>query len=377
MNFYKHQKINLWILLYFFTITTHLFAENSEVPEKLELGKELPVKESFKEKYKLETMATPMISSNPNFGTSIGATVMTLFDIDKSNEKIPTSTLMLSASYSDRKSHYLGAFGSIFPDENWRIKTGYANFRVKSELDISGYDEKVKYTTDVNVLFAEGQHKIADNFYAGLRALVKHKQFSGDNEEGKDFLEGSGAEDGLSLGIGPVISYDTRDNQFYPTLGSFAVLSWLFNAEALGNETDYHIIEGFFNHYKELKTDHILAARIYGRFTPDDTPFTDLSTLGKKSDLRGYVAGEETANNIITAQLEYRWHFKPRWAIVGFVGESALFDNGDLNSDSLFTAVGGGIRYMVSEERKMHFRIDYAVGQGNSDGLYIGFGEAF
>ena len=136
-------------------------------------------------------------------------------------------------------------------------------------------------------------------------------------------------------------------------------------------------MQGELNGYKQYRPHHIVTGRLYGRFTPANTPYSGLSRLGQNSDLRGYVVGEHTANNLITAQLEYRWEFYKKWILVAFIGEAVLFDNDNIDSDSFYTSGGGGIRYRMSEERRVNFRIDYAAGEGNSEGLYVGLSEAF
>lgn len=173
------------------------------------------------------------------------------------------------------------------------------------------------------------------------------------------------------------MSYDTRDNRFYPYSGIFSEMSCMFHSEALGSDVNYHVLEGFLNGYKQYIPNHIITGRLYGRSTPDQTPYSGMSTLGQKADLRGYVAGEHVANNLVSIQAEYRWCFYGKWALVGFIGEAALFDNGDVDKDSFFISGGGGLRYTLSEERRANFRVDFAWGEGNSDGFYVGLNEAF
>jgi hypothetical protein len=78
----------------------------------------------------------------------------------------------------------------------------------------------------------------------------------------------------------------------------------MVHPDSFGNELDYYVIEGFLNGFHQFRPSHILAARLYGLFTPEDTPYSDLSSLGRRADLRGYVSGEHIANNLITLQLE-------------------------------------------------------------------------
>lgn len=333
--------------------------------------------ERFKEKYNLEFVAAPLVMFNPNFGNGGGAMGMALFDMDPDDDDLQASALSLTGLYSDRKSHVVGFGGSFFPNQDYRYKAGVGNGRIKGELDIDGFPETAKISTEFNAVFLEGQYCFADNFFAGARTIVKWIGYSPDNAAGSDYLELMNAVDTTSASIGPIISYDTRDNRFFPYKGLYSEVSCMINSKALGSDVNYHVLEGSLNGYKQHRKNHVVAGRFYGRFTPDDTPYSDLSTLGQKSDLRGFVAGEHVANNMIAIQLEYRWQFYNNWILVGFIGEAALYDNGDMSRDSFYTSGGGGVRYRLSDERRVNFRIDYAVGEGNSDGLYVGLTEAF
>jgi outer membrane translocation and assembly module TamA len=66
-----------------------------------------------------------------------------------------------------------------------------------------------------------------------------------------------------------------------------------------------------------------------------------------------------------------------QWALVGFVGQAALFDNDDLNGDDFYASAGGGIRYRLSKQRPVNLRVDFAIGEGGSSGFYVGLSEAF
>jgi hypothetical protein len=100
--------------------------------------------------------------------------------------------------------------------------------------------------------------------------------------------------------------------------------------------------------------------------------------LGRRNDLRGYTPGEYVGRNIIAAQAEYRWMFARRWGVVGFGGVAALYDGGlnSITSDQVFPGGGGGVRFVLHEENRVNFRVDYARG-ADDDGLYVSIGEAF
>lgn len=372
MNYHK-SKINAFyailIILSVIVLPGNGFSE--EEAKKKKEG------EGFKEKYNVEFVAVPLIMFNPNFGNGGGAVVMTLFDMDPENDDLQSSSLSLAGIYSDRQSHFLALGGQFFPSRYWRYKAGVVGGSIKSELDVDILPTRADISNNINAFVIEAQYGVAENIFAGVKTVTTWLTYSPDNDAGREYLALMGAEDDTSLSVGPVMSYDTRDNRFYPYSGILSELSCMFYSKDLGSDVNYHVLEGFLNGYKQYIPKHVIAGRLYGRFTPDQAPYSGLSTLGQKADLRGYVAGEYVANNLVTIQVEYRWQFYEKFALVGFIGEAALFNNGDLDSDSFYLSGGGGLRYTLSEERGANFKVDFAWGEGNSDGLYVGINEAF
>jgi hemolysin activation/secretion protein len=186
-------------------------------------------------------------------------------------------------------------------------------------------------------------------------------------------------EDTAGGGLGIVANRDTREHQRYPNGGSYTGFSGTTVPEWLGSEEGYYVLEGETNHYLKVRTGQVLALRAYGRFTPSDTPYSGLSTLGKRSDLRGYTSGEKVAENLISTQAEYRWMFTRRWGVVGFAGVATLYDGnlGNIETDNIYFSGGAGIRFRLHQENRVNFRVDYAVGENDQDGFYVGVMEAF
>ena len=333
--------------------------------------------QNFRERHNVDFVAVPLISASPSFGNGGGASAMAVFDYAPGSQGLPPSSAAVTGLYADRGSHFAGVFSRLFPSQDWRFKIGAANILVKNQLDIDGYEQRVDFGTTVNVALAEAVYRVFPHGYAGLKAMVKDLSYSADNESGAAYLEAVGAEETASGSFGPVFTYDTRDNPFFPYRGIYGELSLVAYPESLGNSADYFEVEGFLNGYWRMRPKHILAARLYARFTPDDTPYADLSTLGRRADLRGYVSGEQLANHLVDVQLEYRYQFLERWTLVGFIGEAALFDNDGLESDDLYASAGVGIRFMLNQARRVNLRVDVAVGEDDSQGFYIGLSEAF
>ena len=103
-------------------------------------------------------------------------------------------------------------------------------------------------------------------------------------------------------------------------------------------------------------------------------PFMNSAITGINGGLIVVAADDPSMHS---SQNEQDSRYYGKFAMVGFIGEAALFDNGDVDSDSFYLSGGGGLRYTLSEERGANFKVDVAWGEGNSDGLYVGINEAF
>lgn len=217
------------------------------------------------------------------------------------------------------------------------------------------------------------------NYFLGTHAGVVDMQYREGNDASKIYFNLFDVEDNLSGQFAFIGFHDSRDDVRYPENGNYSEANVTFVPEWLGSVEGYHALELFANQYISPFQRQVLAMRAYGRFTPSDTPYSGLSSLGRRSDLRGYTTGENIAENLIALQAEYRWLLTRRLGAVGFVGVSELYDGsiGNINQDTFYPSAGLGLRYMLNEENKMNFRFDYAWGSRDERGFYIGVGEAF
>jgi outer membrane translocation and assembly module TamA len=76
-------------------------------------------------------------------------------------------------------------------------------------------------------------------------------------------------------------------------------------------------------------------------------------------------------------QLEYRVRLKGRLGFVVFAGVGEVASRfPDFTFDDLLASAGVGVRYQISEEHPVNYRIDYAIGKDDGE-LYFAVGEAF
>ena len=329
--------------------------------------------------FKKNLAAAPIVVSNPNLGSGLGASGMYFFDIGDRQEDGPRSSIMALGAYTNTDSYFAGVLSNLhLHQDTIRGNFGIFHATVNNEYEIP-WGGEASFTTEALAALGQLSYRAWRNIFIGAQALVIDVGYDPDTPADRDYLERVGAEDSTTTGVGPVISYDTRDNINYPSSGTLIELKGFYKPEAFGNEVDYGVGDIAANHYIGLSESHILALRLYGRTGTDNTPYSDKSRLGQQSDLRGFKSGEVSARTMLAGQVELRWQFSERWGAVAFGGLAKLWDDDieELITEDIYYSGGIGVRYMLNTDQKINFRIDAAIGNDDNQGIYVGIQEAF
>lgn len=321
----------------------------------------------------------PIVVSNPNIGTGAGATGMFFYDVGGDGEGQPRSSAQLVGAYTHTDSYFVGLLNSLhLRRDQVRSKAGLFHARINNEFrDPLGGE--ADFATDVLAAYAQIAYRVQGDWFLGIQGLMSDVRYRPDTPQDADYLDRVGAEDTTSGGVGPVVSYDSRDNIHYPTSGTLAEIKGFYKPDAWGNAADYAVGDVAINHFIPLREDRVLALRLFGRAGTEDTPYTDKSRLGQQSDLRGFKSGEISGRTLVSGQVEHRWQLNQRWGAVAFGGLAKLWDDDleELITEDLYYSVGAGIRFMLNTDQKINFRVDAAVGNGDNKGIYVGIREAF
>jgi outer membrane protein assembly factor BamA len=313
----------------------------------------------------------PIISSSPTMGTGLGATSSYLY---KMGDKDPTSQLVGLAQYTDTNSYVAGLMNNMYLDEgNQRAMT--AAWYVNVNNDFNG----AEFVNEGYGVFHRQSWQIANNWFLGGQVIAQWNNFSADNAEGEDFLELTDASDSAVYGVGAYLTYDTRDNFYYPLTGSLFEATTVSYLDALGSDVDYDMLELTYTRYLTIRDKNVLALGYYGRYVSDDAPYSGESYLGRRSALRGFSAGEISGQRLTALQGEYRYHFSEKWKFIGFAGVANIQEGTAEKSgqDGLYYSAGVGVRYAIQPKDKVHLRLDIAFGNDDNQGFYIGLQEAF
>lgn len=172
------------------------------------------------------------------------------------------------------------------------------------------------------------------------------------------------------------IAWDSRDNIFAPSSGTFTQATASLSGSGIGSDYDFGRYVGDARKYVALGRG-VLAGQAYVEASSGRVPFDQLSLLGSGSVMRGYVRGRYRDRALAAGQLEYRMPLAGRLGVAGFAGVGTVAPSlADVASSKLLPSLGGGVRWLLLPKQRTTVRVDYGMGKGSS-GLYIAFNEAF
>lgn len=266
-------------------------------------------------------------------------------------------------SRSDRFRLYYDLDFVHFPTKFWGI--GYENG--SNDFNETDYTE-FSIRTKVKTLWS-----LSDNYYVGPSVDVDHVRASRIESDsllwqGQPFIN-------TSVGVGIVLSYDTRDNLTAPRKGILLSLEQKFFPRLLGNgDHSFSLTEFSGNFYYPMWKNSSFAGRIHGRFTYGDTPWYMLSSLGGSYTMRGYYKNRYRDKNVVDLTVEIRQKIWNRWGVVAWGGVGSVFHSKKFNFKELLPNAGVGLRWEF--KKNVNVRLDYGFGKGES-GIIFNINEAF
>ncbi|MGC4022095.1 MAG: BamA/TamA family outer membrane protein [Cyclobacteriaceae bacterium] len=227
----------------------------------------------------------------------------------------------------------------------------------------------------------------------GRRIFKKHKLFVGietralqyynvQREQGKllDTQHVEGYTGSSSIGLGPSITWDKRDNVVNASKGFYLDTRFSSYSTSLGGTVSYHRLYVDLRKYFNVKPSkrHILAFEVLGNFVKGDAPFKELAELGGARIMRGFYRGRFRDNYITAFQAEYRMPLNRRFGVVGFAGLGKVYSPSQVDMTGMHYSYGTGLRVNVNKRENLNLRLDYALGDPDHPGyFYLGFAESF
>lgn len=331
---------------------------------------------------KADILAVPLPITSPVLGTGIVVAGIAFYNPNGA----PSPWISGAAAMKTSNGNWLlGGFHSMsLDDDRVRISGLVGTGKLVSSYygigpDAGDRDVSVKLDERFTAIRFQGQMRVADNLYAGARFL-----FADVNAEQRepdaaypDMLLLPSQLDSRVVQIGPVVTYDTRDDTLTPRSGVYASGMWLLGLDLLGGDFRSNHLNLRASWYLPQGARRVLA--LHGAVCGSSTgaPYYGLCLFGQGSDLRGYKTGRYRDRASWAVQAELRQHISGRWGAVAFAGLGGIAPGlGHLGDSRLLPSAGAGLRFRPSRQTNINLRLDFAVGR-DSNAIYLGISEAF
>jgi outer membrane protein assembly factor BamA len=326
---------------------------------------------------KIKFAGVPIPNYNDITGFGLGALVMGYYKLDRQDMVSPPSSTMLFGFYSSNETWVTGFGQQIYwKEDKFRgdFFFGYAsvNFQFYAPNFGSGYNGQfIDYNTGNSFLALSGSVRSWKRLYLGLQYRYRNVLTTVNLEPEMPSRKAK------YPGLGPIASYDSRENIFNPSRGWYLELETLFFGSSIGSDATFQKFDLPVNRYWSVCEDKILAAQVLGQVATGDVPFEEEYVMGV-NNLRGYTDGKHRGQQIYSGQAEFRWQFWGRWGLVGFggLGWVAAEAASDLRLDDTLPSIGFGARFLMIQDYRINARVDTAWGK-NDHGWYFSIGEAF
>lgn len=328
-------------------------------------------------------LALPIIYYTPETRWALGAFGGYLFRTSRKYPDSRPSSLRLMFEYTQNKQWMFGFFPEIYlkNDEyliqGWLILSKFVD-KFYGLGNATSADISEKYTSRITNYFLRLQKRLRPHFNLAVQHEYQNNNLIQTEPGGMlapQIIFGS--EPSKISGFSLITNWDSRDNIYYPTQGSFHEASASFFRRGLGSDYNFNRYILNLRKYITLQGPHILALQGYFSFIAGDAPFQILSYLGGPLLMRGYYLGRFRDQHAAALQAEYRAYIWKRLGVAAFVGFGDVANKlSQFVLKDLKTSIGLGLRFAIDPKEKVNFRFDIAFGR-DSSAVYFTATEAF
>lgn len=374
----RSYKFSLVLLALLFNLPTSTWASIEEdVVEQVEGARNIKVYQGKKEG---TWLPVPIPVANPTIGAGLQAALLYLHPQTSSDPNVPNATSGVVGMYTDTDSWFAGGFhdGNLKDDlYRFRVLGGTGEFN----LDYYGIgegsifrDNPIPYSITTDALFSQFLWRLpgGEDWYLGARYIYIDSNVVFNLGAVVPGLP-SVTENMTTSSLGIMANYDTRDNNYYPTTGSYFEVAWTRDKDTWGSDFDFNRLASFYNYYYSPSEKDVLAFRVHAANVHGDIPFYYLPTLR----LRGFPAGQYRDNSSLSGHIEWRRKIHPRWRFILFYEAGNVADSLDsIFQTKTITAYGGGIRWQVTEDKLLNLGVDVGFSE-DEYAVYVQVGEKF
>ena len=330
-------------------------------------------------------LAVPTIAYQPETNWSFGLAGAYYFKLN--DEK--TSDIGFDMAYTLNKQWNVNVLSTMYFGGNKRWFM-YTNVGFKRYPDLFyGIGNRtnqllaapIHYSSDNVYLTAQPQYYITEHWIVGANVTLRWEQASttANLDSIGTFCSTSGLEKPyFMVGLGGIISYDSRDQQFYPSRGIFFKTVASYYEPYLGSTYRMGKISADFRHFVPIYKELVFAWQAYTEWAlGNEKPFQLLPTLGGMDVVRGIRRGTWSDDVMMAVQTELRipiWRFL-KGSIFSSIGDVYNLDDWQWSIPKI--GYGAGLRVALNKA-KVNVRFDVArQNYDNNWSFYLTIKEAF
>lgn len=330
-------------------------------------------------------LAIPAVYVSPETNWAFGASGSVSFKTSFKNDPNTRTSIIQALGIYTLNKQYVGSLDatiyfpkekyilygncsySYFPDKFW----GVGPHTINTDIE--------RYSTNQLALFAHLKRKVVKRFFAGLIYDYRHvynMHYWAHGNIDTNFVEGREPYDLSGGGIS--LSYDTRNNTFYPSKGFFVQAQLVEYNKAIGSGYDIFKCVAEARYFRQLHKYVISATQLYAIVNDGTTPLKSLAALGGSDNLRGFYQGRFRDKVYMSLISELRF------PVTEHIGFTVFGGTGNVSSSvpsfdfsSLKYSFGGGLRLAIRTKDRLNLRIDYGYSDRYNNGFYFTIGEAF
>lgn len=312
----------LFVILTVFS-QVHPLKDSSYVVKKIgfiQLTKN-PYKDSVRFNKKVKVVPAIFASYSPELKFMIGTGGLVSYKNNPLDSLAKTSVFPFNFLFSTSNSYlFKGMFSTYFYNDRMRIlgeltfknmNDNYWGVGYESGERLIDADSSTFYRTKWALFNPSVLFKVWDSFYAGFKINISTtKVQDGSNFFYDDINVQKYGTNIANVGVGLVLSYDTRDNPENAKKGVYLGSIYEQFSSIFGSDYSYSVLTLDYRQYKKpFFETGIIAWQLKSRLCFGDTPWTDLSKLGSENGLRGYHSSRFRDAFMALAQVEYRYMF--------------------------------------------------------------------
>ena len=362
---------------------TSTFAQQKNfVLRTLDWGYKIVQGDSAKPKKKY-LFIVPIVSYKPETRWQLGVSTSHFFRAKNNDSITRPSVIRLNVSYTQNNQLSIRPMFEVFTTGNKYSLRGllqYSNF-------IENYWGIGNNTPESNKeLYSFSQYKanikatrlIKKGIYIGIQ-LDYEKLYNIKHESGSlmALSNVNGVNGYHYFGLGPVFTFDNRNQIYFPTKGHIVDVSAAIRNKNAGSSSTFSNLTIDARKYLGLWNDNVLALQAYGSFNDGEVPYRAMGTLGNESYFRGYYYGRYRDKHELSLQAELRKQIWGPVGVVAFGGMGNVASSPEKLNQFVKPMYGIGLRVKAIPREKINFRIDYARGHNGLQAFYVTLNEAF